>query len=283
VLVATARRSTASDVLMDRDRASRSAENVAAARAYLTRRGVLDDAHAERYVRPSTRAVMDLLGWLPGQTRANSWIAARTRFFDELIAESVDDGTRQVVIVAAGYDTRAWRLGREGVRFIEVDHPATQARKKALAPPTGPVYVAADLSVQDLRDVLDPHLRTGEPMVADLRGADVFPRRGKRSEARGSGCRGRLGGIEARHQLRVASTGGSEVATVRRGQATPATAHPRAAAIRASSRPRRCLPRRERMEHNRVLTHADLHAKFLRGTELPQPPPVGSYVCEATK
>jgi methyltransferase (TIGR00027 family) len=59
-----------------------------------------------------------------------------------------------VVIVGAGYDSRAWRLARPGVRFLEVDHPATQADKQRRAPRGGPIYVAADLEDDDLRETL---------------------------------------------------------------------------------------------------------------------------------
>ena len=34
------------------------------------------------------------------------------------------------MILGAGYDTRAARLPRAGVRYFEVDHPATQAAKR---------------------------------------------------------------------------------------------------------------------------------------------------------
>jgi O-methyltransferase involved in polyketide biosynthesis len=37
-----------------------------------------------------------------------------------------------VVVVAAGYDTRAYRLAMPGVRFFEVDLPSASARKQEL-------------------------------------------------------------------------------------------------------------------------------------------------------
>lgn len=60
------------------------------------------------------------------------WIALRTAWLDRQIerlcsAQAFD----QVVILGAGFDTRAARLARGGVRFFEVDHPATQAEKRA--------------------------------------------------------------------------------------------------------------------------------------------------------
>lgn len=60
------------------------------------------------------------------------WLALRVAYLDRLIGQAVDRlSLRQVVILGAGYDTRAARLPRAGVRFFEVDHPATQAAKRA--------------------------------------------------------------------------------------------------------------------------------------------------------
>jgi methyltransferase (TIGR00027 family) len=60
------------------------------------------------------------------------WLALRVAYLDKLVGLAVDRlSIRQVVILGAGYDTRAARLPRAGVRFFEVDHPATQADKRA--------------------------------------------------------------------------------------------------------------------------------------------------------
>lgn len=59
------------------------------------------------------------------------WLALRVAYLDRLVGLAVDRlGARQIVILGAGYDTRAARLPRAGVRFFEVDHPATQAAKR---------------------------------------------------------------------------------------------------------------------------------------------------------
>lgn len=39
-----------------------------------------------------------------------SYLAARTLFFDEEVNRALDDGIGRVVMVGAGYDSRAWRL-----------------------------------------------------------------------------------------------------------------------------------------------------------------------------
>ncbi len=73
------------------------------------------------------------------------WLALRVAYLDRLVGFSVDRlNVRQVVILGAGYDTRAARLPRAGVKFFEVDHPATQAakREKLAALPGYPVEAA---------------------------------------------------------------------------------------------------------------------------------------------
>jgi len=61
------------------------------------------------------------------------------------------------VVVGAGYDTRAWRLRRPGVACFEVDHPATQADKRARAPSDGPTYVPLDLVEGSIAAALPRH------------------------------------------------------------------------------------------------------------------------------
>ena len=59
-------------------------------------------------------------------------IALRTCAIDKAVRDAIAAGAKQLVILGAGYDGRAWRM-RElaGVRVFEVDHPATQKEKRA--------------------------------------------------------------------------------------------------------------------------------------------------------
>lgn len=84
------------------------------------------------------------------------WLALRVAYLDRLVARAVDRlSVRQVVILGAGYDTRAARLPRAGVRYFEVDHPATQAAKRErLAgldgyPIDAATYAACDFERED--------------------------------------------------------------------------------------------------------------------------------------
>ncbi|GLI62698.1 hypothetical protein VaNZ11_005374 [Volvox africanus] len=97
-----------------------------------------------------------------GAPGAVNFIDARTKWFDSAVRDALAAGIKQVVILAAGYDTRAHRLGATGVRFFEVDLPSASSTKKALAEKLGfakdpalrPVYVAADLSRVPLAEAL---------------------------------------------------------------------------------------------------------------------------------
>ena len=57
-------------------------------------------------------------------------VAVRTRYIDDLLGEALRRGVDQVVILGAGFDSRAYRIpGIARARVFEVDHPATQAMK----------------------------------------------------------------------------------------------------------------------------------------------------------
>jgi len=54
----------------------------------------------------------------------HDYAACRTRFFDEFFERAISDGVRQVVVLGAGLDARAWRLGwAPGCVFFDVDRP----------------------------------------------------------------------------------------------------------------------------------------------------------------
>jgi methyltransferase (TIGR00027 family) len=81
--------------------------------------------------------------------RMHDYLGARTAFFDGLVVRAIDRGITQIVIGGAGYDGRALRYAAPGVRWFEVDHPATQrdklARLRQLGLDAGHVrFVAAD-------------------------------------------------------------------------------------------------------------------------------------------
>jgi methyltransferase (TIGR00027 family) len=67
----------------------------------------------------------DLDAWVDEVTRRSvstrQLIGFRTRYFDDRLKAAMDRGVKQVVVLGAGLDTRAIRMGRSGVIFFEVD------------------------------------------------------------------------------------------------------------------------------------------------------------------
>jgi len=89
---------------------------------------------------------------------------ARVRYFDDFVAESISRGLEQLVILGAGYDTRAYRIeglnGSSGIRVFEVDHPVTQGVKMEKIKeifgglPDHVFYLSVDLATEDLGEKL---------------------------------------------------------------------------------------------------------------------------------
>jgi methyltransferase (TIGR00027 family) len=89
------------------------------------------------------------------------FLVARERYIDDYLQASLDDGLEQLVILGAGYDSRAYRFDQLKDRCVfEVDHPATQQAKiakltKALGElPKHVVFVPIDFETQSLEQRL---------------------------------------------------------------------------------------------------------------------------------
>jgi len=112
--------------------------------------------------------------------RMRDYLAARTTFFDRIVTGALGRGVRQVVVGAAGYDGRAFRYAKPGVRWFEVDHPATQRDKLRRLDRLGIVapdvtFVEADFT----RDPVADRLRTAgldpeAPALFLLEGVAVY-------------------------------------------------------------------------------------------------------------
>ena len=57
-------------------------------------------------------------------------VKTRTRYFDDRLDAEIASGIGQVVILGAGLDTRAVRKRSAGVRYFEIDDPATMELKR---------------------------------------------------------------------------------------------------------------------------------------------------------
>ncbi len=101
------------------------------------------------------------------------FLVARDRYIDDVLQSALTEGLQQLVILGAGYDSRAYRFEalKSGIKVFEVDHPATQpdkqARLKAIfgEVPAHVTFVPVDFNTQTLEQRLpesgyDPALKT---------------------------------------------------------------------------------------------------------------------------
>lgn len=93
---------------------------------------VFRDPFAEDILGPESAPLMMGLPMVPGHRTMRFFMAARSRYADDALAEAVGRGCRQAVVLGAGLDTLGLRNPHRaaGLRIFEVDHPATQADKR---------------------------------------------------------------------------------------------------------------------------------------------------------
>ena len=93
------------------------------------------------------------------RTDMTRYLQARTAFFDHFVVDSIARGVCQLVVVGAGYDGRSLRYAQPDVQWFELDHPDTQADKRARlarlkVDPDRTQFVAADFAVDDVAALL---------------------------------------------------------------------------------------------------------------------------------
>jgi len=143
---------------MESGRASKTALRVAIRRAahqLMEQPRILDDPIAVRLLGP---------GFLRDMERAShrvardfrAFMAARSRYAEDRLAEAVEDGVAQYVVLGAGLDTFAYRNPFPALRVFEVDFPATQEWKRAMLAeaqiplPAGLTFVPLDFEHKTL-------------------------------------------------------------------------------------------------------------------------------------
>ena len=155
---------------------STTAKGIAAMRAIETEKGAERSICVDPFARRLTTHTFYLLSkWFSGygERRApgtQGFIVCRCRYFDDYFRECIRSGLKQIVILGAGLDSRAYRKEtiEACVRVFEVDHPATQASKIArikkvlgtIAPFV--VYVPIDFNEATLDKLLDAGFDRGQ-------------------------------------------------------------------------------------------------------------------------
>ena len=162
---------------MKTQEASNSAAIIAAHRAFDSAKPVAEricyDPYAKQFAGPSFTVIGEMD--MPAETALelfnalvpgfHEFFLARTRYIDDILKECIADGLEQLVILGAGYDSRAYRFKeiKEQAIVFEVDHPATQQVKMERVKDTfgelpGHVhYIPVDFQKENLADHLSVH------------------------------------------------------------------------------------------------------------------------------
>ncbi len=147
---------------MQTGRASKTALGVAIRRAahqLMDRPPVLYDPLAVRLVGPGYRRQMKRATH-PVARDFRAFMAVRSRYVEDRLAEAVRNGVAQYVILGAGLDTFAYRNPFQSLRVFEVDLPATQVWKRkmlskaGIAVPESLTFVSLDFERQMLAEGL---------------------------------------------------------------------------------------------------------------------------------
>ncbi len=97
----------------------------------------------------------------PILSAARAQVICRSRYAEDRLAEAVDRGLRQYVLLGAGLDSFAYRSPLAGqIHVFEVDHSGIQEWKRAalaaadIGIPASVTFVAADLGTDSLTEAL---------------------------------------------------------------------------------------------------------------------------------
>ena len=107
------------------------------------------DAAGADFAPPSTQGGLDI------RAMRADYVSVRTRYFDDAVLAATADGCTQVVILAAGLDTRAFRVPwPPGTRVFELDVADVLAFKEPVLAAAGarPTCLERHAIVADLRD-----------------------------------------------------------------------------------------------------------------------------------
>jgi methyltransferase (TIGR00027 family) len=140
---------------------ARSAALLRAAHQLLDGGSIFADPFAVPIAAESAETIRSM-GARPELRALRLFIAARSRLAEDCLAQAVERGVRQAVVLGAGLDTLGLRNPHavRGLRIYEADRPATQQgkqeclRKSKLPIPDGLSFVAVDFEQQSWIDAL---------------------------------------------------------------------------------------------------------------------------------
>jgi methyltransferase (TIGR00027 family) len=144
---------------------------------------VFDDPLALRILGAEAEAAIRAAAGTARTSAMRSLVVVRSRYAEDELARAVQRGIRQYVVLGAGLDTFAYRNPHPAsrLRVFEVDHPATQAWKRArlqdvgIGVPESLTFAAIDFEKQTLAAGLrQAGFKPDEPAFFSMLGVVIY-------------------------------------------------------------------------------------------------------------
>jgi methyltransferase (TIGR00027 family) len=164
-------------------RTAQSTANLRAAHQLVDQPRIFDDPLALRIIGAQAEAAVRANAGRGPLASFRPFVAVRSRYAEDELARAVQRGVRQYVVLGAGLDTFAYRNAYPASRLhvFEVDHPATQAWKRAclqnagIGVPESLTFAAIDFETQTLADGLrQAGFTADEPAFFSMLGVVVY-------------------------------------------------------------------------------------------------------------
>jgi methyltransferase (TIGR00027 family) len=164
-------------------RTAQSTANLRAAHQLVDQPRIFDDPLALRIIGAQAEAAVRANAGRGALASFRPFVAVRSRYAEDELARAVQRGVRQYVVLGAGLDTFAYRnpypVAR--LRVFEVDHPATQAWKRAclqnagISVPESLTFAAIDFETQTLAGGLrQAGFKADEPAFFSMLGVAIY-------------------------------------------------------------------------------------------------------------
>ena len=164
-------------------RTAQSAANLRAAHQLVDHPLIFDDPLALSIIGAQEAATVRANARIGTVASLRPFVAVRSRYAEDELARAVERGVRQYVVLGAGLDTFAYRNPHSAsrLRVFEVDHPATQAWKRArlqdsgIKVPESLTFAAIDFETQTLAGGLrQAGFKADEPAFFSMLGVIIY-------------------------------------------------------------------------------------------------------------
>jgi len=138
---------------------------------------LFEDPYAKLFLNDElTKATAKLSLMIP---EMGAMVRYRTKYFDDKVAELINKGVTQVVLLGSGFDMRACRSHQQGVKFFDVDQSSVVQYKQQIIQQNAIDYPSKLITCNYLEDdliekMLEGGVKTSEPTLFVWEGNSLY-------------------------------------------------------------------------------------------------------------